>query len=249
MPGTEQGGVEQPSRRDFLKETGLVVGGAAIVSLSAAAGCSKQKTTTFPPSTLLVTPTDTSSTSADLTGTTTATSSTETAPTSSTPPATPAGSGLPAIPTTIKGALITNPGCDLKIAPDRLYSRDHIWVIDQGGGVALIGPTDELQLTVGLVNTCYFSAVGTTVKAGESFGSIEGTKINVDLICPLSGSVLQANTPLIAHGANINGNPYTSGWFLQLKMSQAKEMDALVSPQYYAYLNSPAWVGPPPPVR
>jgi len=237
------------SRREFLKDAGIVIGGAALASL-ALSGCKDTKTSV-------------AATTAATPVTSVATSTPPSTPPASTAPATdtsttPPPSSSPAAtattpPITFKStytSLLDTPGCALGVAPDRLYSLDHAWAKDLGNNVVGVGITDHLQILLGLANTCYIPPPGTRIKANESFGSVEGTKISVDLISPVSGTVLQNNPLVISHPAPyLNGDPYNSGWMMIVQMSNPDELKNLVSPAYYRYLTAETWTGTVPPMR
>jgi glycine cleavage system H protein len=223
------------SRREFLKDAGTIIGGAALVSLASSAACNNTETssttssiilpsTTIPP---VSNSTPTASTSVNTTATTPV-------GTTTTPPPTSTSGILP---------LVDTPGCTSKVATDRLYSIEHIWVKKLGNDTVQIGITDKFQLLIGLINTCWVSAPGAILRAGESFGDIEGNKMNADIIGPVSGQVLERNVAVMARPQPLNGDPYTSGWLLKIQLSKPAELNNLVAPLYYAYLQSVGWAG------
>ena len=135
------------------------------------------------------------------------------------------------------------------MATDRLYSADHVWVMKLGNGSVRIGMSDPFQVLADRVNTCWLSPVGTVLHKDDAFGYIEADKLNVDLITPVSGTVTATNDSLMAIPAPINADPYVTGWMLEIALSDPSELDDLFSPQYYAYLESPDWPGPVPPMH
>jgi glycine cleavage system H protein len=138
-------------------------------------------------------------------------------------------------------------GCSTKVATDRLYSLDNIWVKSLGNNIVQIGITDTFQVLLGLVDTCWIYQPGATLKISESFGSIEGYKMSVDLVSPVSGKVLETNQAVIQHPAELlNGDPYITGWMLKVQISNPAELNKLVAHMYYAYLHSEGWTGPVP---
>jgi glycine cleavage system H protein len=84
------------------------------------------------------------------------------------------------------------------------------------------------------------SPVGTVFANGDDFGSLEGYKLSSDLISPVSGTILEINSPLInTKGviiSAINDDPYNAGWLVVVQLSDVSELNALMSPQSYSYL-------------
>ena len=226
------------SRREFLKDAGLVIGGAALVSLALSSAC-KNTDTASPATSSSETPATTPP------GTSTATTSASAEPTSTRPLVTLTADIIVSPPP----YLIPTPGCTSKVAPDRLYSLNHIWVNKLGSDTVLIGMTDKFQTLTGLVYNDWLSPPGAVLKAGESFGSVEASKINVDLLSPVSGRVIETNIQLMTLPQPINGDPYTYGWMLKIQLSNTAELDNLVAPMYYNYLQALGWTGPVPPMH
>ena len=216
------------SRRDFIKDAGIVIGTSTIVSLTLSTACKtvgnpKTTTTTNPPPNPSTTDNSTIPTSSPVTDTT------------------------PPVTFTSGFTMLAIPGCTTKVAPDRLYSLDNIWVKNLGNNVVQIGITDTFQIMLGLVDTCFVYPPSTLLKATESFGDVEGYKMSVDLISPVSGNIVETNNAVIQHPAELlNGDPYTTGWMLKVQISNPAELNKLVSPLYYAYLHSEGWTNPIP---
>ncbi len=212
------------SRREFLQEAGLVAGGGALTYLALASACRGTGATTSAP--------PTGGTTAPLTsgaGETTA------------PPATslvPPPPGQYVAPADYPGLLDTL-GCTSKVASDRWYNVEHMWVKELGGGQVVIGISDKMQMLLDTVSlfAIMFKA-GDTLNRGGSFATVEAFKLNTDLYAPVSGRVLQVNTRLQAQPNTINTYPYTDGWMVVLELTRPQELEELVGPQYYAYLQA-----------
>ena len=79
--------------------------------------------------------------------------------------------------------------------------------------------------------------VGTTVKAGQQIGEIESTKTTSTLYTPVSGTIAQINAQLKDHPEVVNSDPYGQGWMAVIDLSNAAEMDSLMTAaQYEAFL-------------
>ena len=74
--------------------------------------------------------------------------------------------------------------------------------------------------------------VGRNLKVEESFGVVESIKSVSDLYSPFSGEVLEVNSDLVNSPEQINTSPYES-WMIKMKLSNPKEVDALMSASDY----------------
>jgi glycine cleavage system H protein len=83
------------------------------------------------------------------------------------------------------------------------------------------------------------SPVGTQLNAGDDFGSMEGYKLSTDLISPVSGIIIEANSYLtipVGQGGNIqdiNVDPYGLGWLVIMQLTKPSELSSLLTPQQY----------------
>ena len=102
----------------------------------------------------------------------------------------------------------------MAIKNDRLYSRSHEWVL-QEGDTALIGLTDYAQHELGDLVFVNLPQVGDTVTAGEVFADVESVKAVSDVFCPVSGTVLAVNEALLDAPQTINEAPYDA-WLIKV---------------------------------
>ena len=77
----------------------------------------------------------------------------------------------------------------------RYYTETHEWVTADEG-VATVGITDFAQSQLGDVVFIELPAEGKLLEAGDTFGTIESVKSASDLIAPVAGAVVEANTSL-----------------------------------------------------
>ncbi len=120
----------------------------------------------------------------------------------------------------------------MKVPKDLLYTEEHEWVlVDEG--IATIGITDYAQSELGDVVFVEMPSVGTTVKQMEPFGTIEAVKAVSDLFAPVSGEVVEINEMLSNKPETINKDPYGDGWIIKVKLSDAAELENLLSADAY----------------
>lgn len=109
-----------------------------------------------------------------------------------------------------KFTFLVDPGC--------FYSADGIWVRFEDN-IARLGLSDFLQQRSGDIAFVEVKPVGTILTHGDDFASIETVKANVDLVSPLSGTVVNVNPLLITEPEVINQEPYGAGWLCEVAIS------------------------------
>ena len=75
------------------------------------------------------------------------------------------------------------------------YTKDHEW-IEIAGDSGKVGITDYAQQQLGDVVYIDLPEVGTRLKAGQSFGTIESVKAVSELYAPVAGEVVEVNSAL-----------------------------------------------------
>lgn len=121
----------------------------------------------------------------------------------------------------------------MKVLPeDVLYSSEHVWVrVD--GSMATIGITDYVQERLGDILSVEFLEADTYVERDETFGSIESVKEVVDLIAPVSGTIVVVNEDIIDDSDIINRDPYDTGWLIIIEMDNLDQIDDLMVASSY----------------
>ena len=75
--------------------------------------------------------------------------------------------------------------------------------------------------------------MGRKVKAGEACAVVESVKTASDIYSPVSGEITAVNYAVVDNPALVNTAPDSDGWFYQIKLSNAAEVSALLSPEDY----------------
>jgi glycine cleavage system H protein len=114
------------------------------------------------------------------------------------------------------------------------YTKDHEW-IELSGDLGKVGITDFAQKQLGDVVYVELPEVGTTLKQGESFGTIESVKAVSELYSPVSGEVLEVNAALKDKPEALNSDPHGT-WMIVVKLSNAAETAGLLDASQYAAL-------------
>ncbi|OMC29921.1 glycine cleavage system protein GcvH [Mycobacterium colombiense] len=115
------------------------------------------------------------------------------------------------------------------IPPDLRYTAEHEWVRRSGDDTVRVGITDFAQSALGDVVFVQLPDVGTELTAGESFGEVESTKSVSDLYAPVSGKVTAVNSDLDGSPQLVNSDPYGGGWLLDVRVSDAGELESAIS--------------------
>lgn len=115
---------------------------------------------------------------------------------------------------------------------DLKYTNEHEWCRLKGDR-ATVGITDFAQDKLGDVVYVELPAVGDEVKKGESFGVVESTKAVSELFSPVTGTVVEVNSPLSDAPETINDDPYEEGWMIVVELSSPKEAEELMTASAY----------------
>jgi glycine cleavage system H protein len=123
------------------------------------------------------------------------------------------------------------------VATDRLYSRDGVWLKDEGAGRVRLGLSDYVQQRSGDAAFVHVKPVGTKLAVGEEFAELETIKVNSSLFTPLAGKLLETNKALENSPEAINEDPYGKGWLAVLEAAnRAPDTAKLLDPQTYLAL-------------
>ena len=125
----------------------------------------------------------------------------------------------------------------MNIPAELKYTKDHEWVRIEGHE-AVIGITDFAQGELGDIVFVEVETEGEIIESEEIFGSVEAVKTVSDLYMPLSGEILSFNSELEDAPEVVNSDPYGAGWMIRVKISDASEVDALLSAEQYKDLIS-----------
>jgi glycine cleavage system H protein len=118
------------------------------------------------------------------------------------------------------------------VPSDLKYAKSHEWV-RVSGDTATVGITDHAQHELTDIVFVELPAVGRAVKAGETCAVVESVKTASDIYSPVSGEIIEVNKPVADNPALVNTEPFAGGWFYKIKLSNAAELAALLSPEDY----------------
>ncbi|OAV67081.1 Octanoyl/lipoyl carrier protein [Bacteroidales bacterium Barb6] len=115
------------------------------------------------------------------------------------------------------------------------YTKDHEWIRVEGSE-AYIGITDYAQNELGEIVYVDITTEGETIAKEEVFGTIEAVKTVSDLFMPVGGKVLEINADLEDTPELVNEDAYGKGWLIKIAVTDAAELDELLSAAEYGQL-------------
>ena len=118
------------------------------------------------------------------------------------------------------------------VPSDLKYAKSHEWV-RVAGDTATVGITDHAQHELTDIVFVELPAVGRQLAAGEACAVVESVKTASDIYSPVSGEVVEVNQAAADNPGLVNTEPYAGGWFYKIKLSNAAELNALLSPESY----------------
>jgi glycine cleavage system H protein len=112
------------------------------------------------------------------------------------------------------------------------FTRDHEWIRLEAD-LAVVGITDYAQSQLGDVVYVELPEIGRRVEKGKEAAVVESVKAASEVYAPVSGVVAEVNETIVADPAKVNADPMGEGWFLKLRLDDAKELDDLLDEAAY----------------
>lgn len=120
-----------------------------------------------------------------------------------------------------------------KVATDRFYNSAGVWAKADDRGVT-VGVSDFFQQHNGDVAFVEVAEPGTAVTASGEFAHIETIKVDIELPCPLSGTIVAVNEALELEAEVINQDPYSAGWLAVIDAQNwVTDQSSLMTPAAY----------------
>lgn len=121
----------------------------------------------------------------------------------------------------------------MSIPSELKYTREHEWIKDNGDGTVTVGITDFAQSELGDIVFVELEPEGSTFSQEEVFGTVEAVKTVSDLFAPVDGEIVSVNEQLEDEPELVNDDPYGDGWMVKIKISDASQLDELLSSDEY----------------
>ena len=123
----------------------------------------------------------------------------------------------------------------MKIPADLKYTKDHEWIKVEGN-TATIGITHFAQSELGDIVYVDVDTLNETIEKEEVFGSVEAVKTVSDLFMPITGEIIEINEALAEEPEKVNTDPYGEGWMVKISISDATQIEELLSAEDYREL-------------
>jgi len=121
---------------------------------------------------------------------------------------------------------------ELSLPEDVRYTKDHEWA-RRKGDTFQVGITDFAQDQLGDIVFVELPEPGSVYESGDEFGTVESVKAVSELFMPLGGEVTTINDALDDAPELVNTAPYTEGWMLEVKASDASEFERMMDRAAY----------------
>ena len=112
------------------------------------------------------------------------------------------------------------------------FLESHEWIA-VSGKTGTVGISDFAQKEISDIVFIELPKVGRVLKQKESAMVIESVKAAFDIYSPVSGKVLEVNSPLSQTPEIVNQSPYEKGWLYKIELADSKELDALMDAKAY----------------
>ncbi len=123
----------------------------------------------------------------------------------------------------------------MEFPDDLLYTKEHEW-LRVIGDTAVIGITDYAQSQLGDIVYTELPDIGMEFAPGNAFSVVESVKTVSDIYSPITGTIAEVNDNLESSPEQINAEPYKGGWIVKMTISDAGELEKLLSPEEYESL-------------
>ena len=112
------------------------------------------------------------------------------------------------------------------------YTKDHEWIAVTGS-TGRVGITDYAQSQLGDIVFVELPAIGKALEKGGEAAVVESVKAASEVYSPVTGTVTAANEPLADEPALVNSDPRGEGWFFEVELADASELDGLMDEVAY----------------
>lgn len=112
------------------------------------------------------------------------------------------------------------------------FTKDHEWIkVDGQDGT--VGITDYAQKQLGDIVYVELPDMGKVLALEAEAAVVESVKAASEVYSPVGGTVTKVNQQLIDHPALVNESPEEQGWFYQMTLTDAGQLDELMDRAAY----------------
>src|SRR5699024_9996087 len=121
----------------------------------------------------------------------------------------------------------------MNLPENLLYSEEHEWIEKLDDNKVRIGITEFAQDELGDIVYVELPEEDDEVEVDEAFGSVGSLKTVSELYSPLTDTVLEVNEDLDDEPEAVNESPYEKALMVVVELSDASELDILLSAADY----------------
>lgn len=119
------------------------------------------------------------------------------------------------------------------ITEDRLYSKDHEWILPLGENLVRVGITEYAVKQLGDVVYVEVPEVDAEVSIGSEMGTVESIKSASGIFSPVTGIIIAVNEELEDGPELVNASPFEEGWFAEIQLENPIELQGLLTEEQY----------------
>lgn len=120
---------------------------------------------------------------------------------------------------------------------ERLYSKDHEWILPLGENTVRVGITAYAVEQLGDIVYVEVPEIDAEVSVGSEMGTVESIKSASEIFSPVTGLIIAVNEELEDGPELVNDSPYEEGWFAEIQLENPIELKGLLSETtYQAYV-------------
>jgi glycine cleavage system H protein len=123
----------------------------------------------------------------------------------------------------------------MKFPDNLLYTKEHLWVLQDPHGYWLAGITDYAQDLLGDIVYIEPPKLNTQLTNAQPCGLVESVKTGSDLHAPMNGIVTAINEDLLGNPEQINDKPYAA-WIFKFTPSNASDTAHFLTAEAYQNL-------------
>lgn len=108
------------------------------------------------------------------------------------------------------------------------YSTGYAWA-KREGDLLRVGVIDFAVKMAGKIEYVDLPLLGEHLEQDEIFGTVESGKWIGEMLMPVSGEIVEVNTPLLDSPSVVFDDPYGKGWLIVLKPDNMDDLSFLMS--------------------
>lgn len=93
-----------------------------------------------------------------------------------------------------------------------LFGKSHTWTFMEKNGTLTLGIDDFLQHVTGTISRISLKSPGEKVRRGDRLASVIQRGKQLDIISPVSGTIISRNEKLASDTGILHASPYADGW-------------------------------------